>query len=58
MRDARLDLAFPIWISHPARQCYRAIVLQHIPVQRIDRRIVNVGREYAFAQVIEDHDTR
>jgi hypothetical protein len=28
--------------------------LQHVPVQRIDRWIINVRREHAFAQVIQD----
>src|SRR3954453_2914519 len=58
MSDARLDLPFPIWISHPARHCYGAIVLEQIAVQRIERRIVKIRREHAFAQVVEDHDTR
>ena len=30
-------------------------MLQHVAVQRIERGIVDVGREHAFAQIIEHH---
>ena len=33
-------------------------MLQQVAVQRINRRIVNVRREHAFAQVVENHDAR
>jgi len=29
---------------------------QQVPIERVDRRIVDVGREYALAQVVEYHD--
>jgi hypothetical protein len=53
--DARLHLALPIWIVHAARKRDGAIMLQHVAVQRIERRIVQIGREHAFFQVVEHH---
>ena len=53
--DARFDLALAVWIAHAAWQRDCAVVLQHVAVQRIERGIVDVGREHAFAQIIE-HD--
>jgi hypothetical protein len=33
-------------------------MLQHVPIQRVEREIVNVGGEDAFAEIIEDDDSR
>ena len=54
--DAGLDLALSIRIAHAARQRDGAVVRQHVAVQRIERGIVDVGREHAFAQIVEDDD--
>ena len=40
---------------HAARQRDRAVMLQHVAVERIERGIVDIGREHAFAQIIQ-HD--
>jgi hypothetical protein len=31
-------------------------VRQHVLEQRIERGIVDVGREYAFLEIVENHD--
>ena len=33
-----------------------AVVGEHVAVERIERRVVDVGREHALAQIVEDHD--
>ncbi len=33
-------------------------MLQHIGIERVDLRIINVRRQHALAQVIQDHDAR
>ena len=53
--DAALDLAFSIWISHPAGQGHRAVMGQQVAVQRVERRIIDIGPEDALAEVVEDH---
>ena len=55
--DAGFHLAFPIRIADAARQGDRAVMCQHVAVERIQRRIVDIGREHAFAQVVEHHDS-
>ena len=56
--DAGLHLALAIRIANAARQRDRAVVSEHIAIQRIQRGIVDVGCEHAFAQVVEHHDAR
>ncbi len=56
MTDARLDFALPIRVLHAAGQGDGAIMLQHVAIERIECGIVNVGRDHAFAEIIEDHD--
>ena len=58
MADARFHLPFSIRIADAARHRDRAVVRQHVPVQRIERGIVDVRGEHALAQVVEDHDPR
>ena len=55
MTDAGFDFAFAIRVLHSAWKRCDAVVLQHVTVQRIERGLVNVGREHALAQIIEHH---
>ena len=55
MADAALDFSFPIRMPDPAGQRHSAIVPEHVAVERVERGIVDVGRENAFAQIIEDN---
>ena len=55
MADAGFDFAFAIRVLHSAWKRCDAVVLQHVTVQRIERGLVNIGREHAFAQIIEHH---
>ena len=54
--DAGFDFAFPIGIADAARKRDDAIMREHIAVERIERRVVDVRREDALAQVVEDND--
>src|SRR5262245_34764194 len=56
--DARFDFAFAIGIADAARYSDRAVVREHIAIERIERRIVDVGCKYALFQVVEDDDLR
>ena len=47
-------LPFPIGIADAARQRDDAVVREHVAIERIERGIVDVGREDAFAQIVED----
>ena len=52
--DAGFDFAFAIGIADAARQRDDAVVREHVAIERIERGIVDVRREHAFAQVVED----
>jgi hypothetical protein len=56
MTDAGLDFAFAIWILDATRHGNRSVVGENIAVKRIESGIVNIGNQYAFAQVVEDND--
>ena len=52
--DAGFDFPFAIGIADAARQRDDAVVREHVAIERIERGIVDVGREDAFAQIVED----
>jgi len=54
--DATLHLAFAIWIGDTARHSHCAIMSEHVAIQRIQSRIVDVGFENAFTQVVGHDD--
>ena len=49
MTDAGFDFAFAIRISNAARHGDGAVVREHVAIERIERGIVDVGNEHAFA---------
>jgi hypothetical protein len=53
---AGFDFAFAIWILNATRHGDRAVVSEDIAIQRIQRGIVDVGDEHAFAQIVEHDD--
>src|SRR5262245_55973872 len=58
MSNTGFHFPFPIWIRYATWKCDGAIMAQHVMVERIERGIIDVRSEYAFAQVIEHHHTR
>lgn len=58
MTNTGFDLPLAVRIVHTASQCGRTVMRQHVTIERIERGIVDVGFEYALAQVVEDDQTR
>ncbi len=56
MADAGFDLPLAVGIADATRERDDAIVGEHVAVERIQRRIVDVGGEDAFLQVVEDDE--
>ena len=54
--DAGFDLAFPIGIADAARQGDDAVVGEHVAVEGIERRVVDVRGEDALLEVVEHDD--
>ena len=54
--DAGLDLALAIRVPDATRQGDRPVVPEQLAVERIELGVVHVGRDDAFAEVVEDHD--
>ena len=52
--DARFDLALAIGVADATRKRDDAVVGEHVPIERIERGIVEVRGEDAFLQIIED----
>ena len=58
MADAGFDLALAIGIADATREADDAVVREHVAIERIERRLVDVGREHALFEVVEDDDAR
>jgi len=56
--DPGLDLAFPLVIADATREADDAVVREHVAVERIERRLVDVRGEHALFEVIEDDGPR
>ncbi len=54
--DTGFDLALPIRVADPAGQRGDPVVRQHVPVERIQGRVVDVGGEHPFPQIVKDDD--
>ena len=54
--DAGFDLPFAIGIAHAARQRDDAVMREHVAIERIERRIVNIRGEDALAKIVEHDD--
>jgi hypothetical protein len=55
---ARLDLPLAIGVAHTAGQRRHAVVREHVAVQRVQRRLVDVGLEHALFEIIQNCDAR
>src|SRR6516225_1291781 len=51
--NPRFYFPFSIWIADPARQSHYVIMGENIPIQGVESRIVDVGNQHAFSQVVE-----
>ena len=56
MADGRLDLPLAIRVGDATGQRDRAVVREHIAVQRVEDGVVDVRGEHALAQIVEDDD--
>jgi hypothetical protein len=56
--DSRFDFALAIGIADAARQGDCAVVSQDIAIERVDRGIVDIRRQHAFLEVVEDDNRR
>src|SRR5206468_3046741 len=54
--DGRLHLAFAIGIADATGQRDDAVVRQHVAVERIESGVVDVRREHALTEIVEDDD--
>ena len=58
MTDGALHLALSIRVADAAAMGGRAIVRQQIGVERIRDGVIDVGPEDAFAEIVQDEQTR
>src|SRR5579859_183068 len=58
MADAGFDFALAIWVLDATRHGDRAVMREHVAIERIESGIVDVGDEHAFAQIVEHDDAR
>ena len=54
--DARFHLAFAVGIAHSARERDHAVVREHVAVERIECELVDLRREHALLEIVEDDD--
>jgi hypothetical protein len=54
--DAGFDFPFAIGIADPAREGDHPVMREHIAIERIQRRVVDVRGEDPFFQIVEDDD--
>ena len=54
--DGGFHLPFAIGIANATRQGDDVVMREHVAIQRIERRIVDVRGKDAFAKIIEDDD--
>ena len=52
------DLALAIGIADATRQADHAVVREHVAIERIERRLVDIGREHALFEIVEDDRPR
>jgi len=53
MTNAGFHFALPVRVLNAARHTDRTVMLMHVAIERIEGGIVDVGREHAFAEIIE-----
>ena len=58
MAHTALDLPLAIRVRHAAGHRHYAVMAQHVGVHGIERGIVDIGFEHAFAEVVEHHHAR
>ena len=56
--NARFDFAFAIRIAHAIWEADDPIVREHVAIDGIERRVVDVRREHAFFEIVEDDEAR
>ena len=56
MADAGFDFPLAIGIADATRQRDDAVVREHVAIERIERRVVDIGREHALFEIVEDDD--
>ena len=54
--DARFDFPLAIGIADATRQRDHAVMREHVAIERIERGIVDVRRQHALFQIVEDDD--
>jgi hypothetical protein len=52
--DARFDFPFTIGITDATRQRGDTVMGEDVAIQRIERRIMDIRREYTFFEIVED----
>ena len=57
MAHPGFNFAFAIRIFNATRQGDRTVMGQHITIERIERRVVDIRLEHSFAQIVEHDDT-
>lgn len=54
--DTGLDLSLAVRVADPARNRHRVVVREHVAVQRIERRVVHIGRDHTLSKIVEHDD--